>query len=237
MQLLSLSNEQTLFLTVDMINGWSETSFTSTPITLMTISSSGFPRGYALVTVFTNGISSQSQFVLAIPPPQLARAVSRKTHGSAGTFDIELLNGNSAPECRSSGGNHTLVFTFTNNVVSGNASITSGTGNVSGSPIFSGNTMTVSLTGVVDVQKITVTLSNVTDSFAQTLPDTAVSMNVLIGDASGNKIVNTSDVSFTKVESGQTVTAANFRTDVTANGVINAGDVSLVKSRSGNALP
>src|SRR5437773_12129196 len=45
--------------------GWSDTSFTSTPITLMTISSSGFPIGYALVTVFTNGIPSQSQFVLA----------------------------------------------------------------------------------------------------------------------------------------------------------------------------
>ena len=64
-QLLSLANEQTLFLPVDTMTGWSDTSFTSTPITLMTTSSSGFPIGYALVTVFTNGIPSQSQFVLA----------------------------------------------------------------------------------------------------------------------------------------------------------------------------
>src|SRR5206468_4661768 len=64
-QLLSLANEQTLFLPLDMIAGWSDTSFTSAPITLMTISSSGFPIGYALATVFTNGIPSQSQFVLA----------------------------------------------------------------------------------------------------------------------------------------------------------------------------
>ena len=64
-QLLSLVNEQTLFLPVDAMTGWSDTSFTSTPITLMTTSSSGFPIGYALVTVFTNGIPSQSQFVLA----------------------------------------------------------------------------------------------------------------------------------------------------------------------------
>jgi subtilisin-like proprotein convertase family protein len=52
-------------------HGWSDTSFTSTPITLMTVSSSGFPIGYALVTVFTNGIPSQSQFVVspaACPP-------------------------------------------------------------------------------------------------------------------------------------------------------------------------
>jgi Galactose oxidase, central domain/Kelch motif len=62
-QLLSLANEQTLFLLVDAMTGWSDTSFTSKPITLMTTSSSGFPIGYALVTVFTNGIPSQSQFV------------------------------------------------------------------------------------------------------------------------------------------------------------------------------
>jgi len=66
-QLLSLANEQTLFLPVDAMTGWSNNSFTSTPITLMTTSSSGFPIGYALVTVFTNGIPSQSQFVVAEP--------------------------------------------------------------------------------------------------------------------------------------------------------------------------
>ena len=64
-QLLSLANEQTLFLPVDAMTGWSDTSFTSTPITLMTTSSGGFPVGYALATVFTNGIPSDSQIVLA----------------------------------------------------------------------------------------------------------------------------------------------------------------------------
>jgi hypothetical protein len=73
-QLLSLTNEQMLFLFTDPTMGWSDTSFTSTPITLMTTSSSGFPIGYALVTVFTNGIPSQSQFVLgATPTPLLPR--------------------------------------------------------------------------------------------------------------------------------------------------------------------
>src|SRR4029077_3400353 len=61
--------EQTLFLPVDAMAGWSDTSFTSQPLTIMTESSSGFPVGYALVTVFTNGIPSQSQFVLAAPAP------------------------------------------------------------------------------------------------------------------------------------------------------------------------
>jgi len=171
-------------------------------------------------------------------PLQLMSAVSRKTHGAAGAFDVPLpLSGTPGLECRSSGGNHTLVFTFSNNVTAGSASVTAGTGSVSGSPSFSGNTMTVNLTGVTDVQQITVTLSGVTDSSAQILPNTSVSMNMLIGDTTGNKSVNASDVSQTKGQSGAAVTASNFRTDVTANGVLNASDVSLVKSRSGSALP
>jgi uncharacterized delta-60 repeat protein len=82
----------------------------------------------------------------------LTSAVSRKTHGSAGTFDVPLpLTGEPGVECRSSTGHHTLVFTFSTDVVSGSASVTSGIGNVSGNPIFADNTMTVNLTGVTDV--------------------------------------------------------------------------------------
>jgi hypothetical protein len=82
LQLLSLANEQTLTLPVDAMTGWSENSFTSTPVTLMTTTSSGFPIGYALVTVFTNGIPSQSKFVLAGPtlgarPPTLGNISTR----------------------------------------------------------------------------------------------------------------------------------------------------------------
>ncbi len=168
----------------------------------------------------------------------LTGAVSRKMHGAAGTFDIPLpLTAEPGLECRSSSGNHTLVFTFDNTMVSGNASVTGGTGSVSGSPTFSGNTMTVNLTGVADVQKITVTLTGVTDTTAQVLPDTAVSVNMLIGDTNGNKTVNAGDVAQTKGQSGAAVTGANFRTDVNANGSVNAGDTALVKGSAGHSLP
>ena len=171
-------------------------------------------------------------------PLQLTSAVSRKTHGGAGDFDIDLpLTGEPGVECRSSGGDHTFVITFSNTLVSGNASVTSGTGSVAGSPTFSGNTMTVNLTGVADVQKITVTLSNVTDSSAQVLPDTPVSVNMLIGDTNGNKTVNASDVAQTKGQSGLPVTAANFRTDVNAGGTIAASDIAQVKANAGNTVP
>ena len=168
----------------------------------------------------------------------LTGAVSRKTQGGAGTFDINLpLSGEPGVECRSGGGNYTEVFTFDNNVVSGSAAVTSGIGSVSGSPVFSGNTMTVNLIGVTDVQRITVTLTNVTDTFSQVLAPTAVSVNVLIGDVNGNKTVNATDVALVKSHVGQAVTGSNFREDVNADGSLSATDVALTKSHVGDGLP
>ncbi len=181
---------------------------------------------------------------------QLTSAVSRKIHGAAGTFDVDLpLTGAPGVECRDTGGNHTLVFTFTNTVVSGSAAVTSaGGGSVSGSPIFAGNTMTVNLTGVTNAQLITVRLSGVTGAqglgvtlsnmtVGARLDDVTITMGVLAGDTTGNGTVTASDVSQVKLQSGQAVTGVNFREDVVVNGSITASDVSAVKLNSGTALP
>jgi len=102
--------------------------------------------------------------------------------------------------------------------------------------VFSGNTMTVNLTGVANAQTLTVTLSGVTDEFSQVLPDAPVSVNMLIGDTSGNSVVNATDVAQTKGQVGQPVTSSNFRTDVNANGIINTSDVAIVKAHSGGSI-
>ena len=168
----------------------------------------------------------------------LTSAVSRKIHGTAGTFDISLpVVGEPGVEDRSTGGNYTMVFSFSSDVVSGSASVTAGTGSVSGSPVFAGNTMTVNLTGVTDVQKITITLTGVTSSTSQVLPDTSVSMNVLAGDATADKVVNSSDLRLTREQVGIPVTALNFREDVNVNGSISTADVRIVRSAQGHSLP
>ena len=168
---------------------------------------------------------------------QLTAAASRRTHGGAGTFDINMpITGPSGVECRS-GGDYTLVFTFNNTVLSGNAAVTGGTGTVSGSPTFSGRNMVVNVTGVTNVQILTVTLSNVTDVFNQVAANNSVNIGFLIGDTNGNRTVNAADVSQTKSRLGQAVDATNFRSDVNANGSINAGDTALVKQNSGTSLP
>ncbi len=194
--------------------------------------------GNFLVTYAGQNAVTLSGFLTGPLPLQLTGAFSRKMHGALGPFDLPLpLTTPVGVECRSSGGNHAIMFTFSNDVVSGSATLTAGVGSVSGIPTFVNNTMTVNLTGVADVQKITVSLSNVTDSFAQVLPSAAVSMNLLSGDTTGDKTVNSGDIAQTKAQSGASLTDANFRQDVTVDGGINSGDISLVKSRSGTGLP
>jgi hypothetical protein len=177
--------------------------------------------------------------VAANPPLQLTAAVSRKTHGAAGSYDVNLpLSTQPGIECRSGGGNgdHTLVFTFSRSVLSGSAAVTNGTGSVSGAPAFSGNTMTVPLTGVQNAQRLTVTLSNVTDSNSQVLPDTPVTIGFLLGDTTGNGSVTSTDISQTKAESGHAVNGSNFRTDVLVSGAISSSDVIATKSNTGTSV-
>ena len=72
-QLRAIDNSQVAFLPVDPTAGWSDTSFTSTPV-------NNFPPGPALVTVFTNGIPSDSKYVLVTNP---SRVQHRRQHRHA----------------------------------------------------------------------------------------------------------------------------------------------------------
>jgi hypothetical protein len=173
---------------------------------------------------------------------ELLSVVSTKTHGTAGTFDVNLpLTGSPGIECRSGGanGDHTIVFTFVNPLVSVGSASMSGTGMIDTSSINSSNPheYIVNLTGVANAQRITVTLAGVTDTtgaFTSSLP---VTMGVLIGDTTANGAVNSSDIAQTQSQSGQPVTSSNFREDVTVNGAIDSSDIALVQSKSGTALP
>ena len=140
-------------------------------------------------------------------------------------------------ECRNGGGNHTIVVSFNNPVVSGSASVDSGTGSISGSPSFAGNDMIVNLSGVADAQTLVLHLSNVTDASSQVLADTTVSPRFLIGDTNGDGLVNAGDALQTRNRAGQSTDSTNFRSDVNRDGFVNSGDTTIVRSRSGNFVP
>jgi len=177
--------------------------------------------------------------------PLVLRAVSRKAHGNAGTFDLDLpLSGTPGIECRSGGvtSDYTLLVTFLANVsVNGNpqAAVTSGIGTIGsggvrngGMVTTSGNVLTIPLTNVANAQTINVTLNNVNGSTNLTIP-----MSLLIGDVDGDGFVNSGDALQTRNRSGQATDTTNFRSDVNADGFVNSGDTVIVRARSGAFLP
>jgi hypothetical protein len=175
------------------------------------------------------------------PALQLTGAASRKTHGAT-PFDLPLpLSGAPGVECRigqgASSNDHTLVFTFSNPVVSGTASVTVGAGSLNGAPTFLNNTMTVNLTGVTNAQQIKVKLSTVTDAVGQVLADTEVTMNVLLGDVNGDGFVLSGDYTATRAKSGTAVDGTTFIYDVNVDGSILAADYTTVRQQSGTQIP
>jgi hypothetical protein len=167
-------------------------------------------------------------------------AVSRKTHGSAGDFDIDLpLAGNVGIEDRSGGanGNYRVVVTFPVPVTVSSIGVNSGPGGTASisSANVNGSVVTVFLTNVSNAQTLTVKLNGVNDGTNTT--NISVPMGVLQGDTTADRVVNSADIAQTKNQSGQTVTAFNFREDVTQDGNVNSADIALVKSKSGTGLP
>jgi hypothetical protein len=194
-------------------------------------------------TSYTNKLDYVGQLSDMLDP---ISAVSRFTHGGAGTFDINLsVFGTRSIECRYGGSNgiYTLIFTFGNPLASvGGVSATSTGGGPA--PMATGaidatdqHHYNVSLAHVPNAQYTTVTLTNVTDSNANLAANVQVTIGYLLGDTTGNGLVNSSDIAQTQSQSGQPVTAANCREDVTVNGEINSSDIGLVQSQSGTALP
>ena len=147
------------------------------------------------------------------------RVVSRKLHGSAGTFDIDLpLSGTPGVECRSGGetGDYQVVFSFMSPVVFDGATIKEGTGSVIGSSGSGTTSVSINLTGIASGQRLTVALLGA--SHGSSKSEFSVPMSVLVGDTSGNGVVNATDISKTKLESGQALNDQNFREDVNASG-------------------
>jgi len=209
-------------------------------------------RGATTLSLWTRG---KGAFVWPlplgpVPVPVPTSVVSRKTHGAAGTFDVDLRAAAPAGvEPRSGGatGDHTVVISFASPVSvigdgSAKAQVTSGSGQVGANGVADGNAVTVSgndiivsLTNVANAQRLTLSIFGVTEGSAS--GSIAVPMAVLLGDVTNNSSVTASDLGSVKSQSGQPVSAANFRNDIVVNGTINASDVGASKLASGNMIP
>jgi Subtilase family len=206
-------------------------------------------HGYSVLDGFgfINAEAATAANLTTLATPGVA---SRKTHGSAGDFDIQLpINGPAGIECRSGGANknYTLVFTFDRPVAnSGSATVTQGTATIAPAPAGSTNPsiganpnqIVVNLTAVADMQHLIVTLGNVQDTSGNTFPSVAARMDLLIGDVNSSGRTDNGDAIVVRNLSGTVPTNTNSaRADVNCSGRIDNGDAIVIRNNSGNALP
>ncbi len=167
-------------------------------------------------------------------PPGLLSAVSRKTQGAAGDFDIALpLTGTAGIESRS-GGPTKILLTFdrTLNIANTTLALSSGTGTMA----VAGAVVTITMSGANDAHTLVITLNDVRDLTSGASANFSLSVGVLLGDVNGNGHVNSNDYTIVGSNSGTPVTAANFRSDVNGNGLINSNDVTITGANSGHDL-
>jgi hypothetical protein len=170
-------------------------------------------------------------------PPSLAGAVSRKTHGSAGVFDLplSLVATNPTTEPRE-GPTHTIVFDFGKPITAATATVTEGTA-TAGTPTFSGNTVIVTLSGVANAKYITLALSNVTAADGGTGGSGSVRVGFLLGDVNQTRTVTVSDVAMTNTVLTRAVTSSNYLEDVNLSGTLTVADKALITGKLTTALP
>ncbi|MGI8819826.1 MAG: dockerin type I domain-containing protein [Chthoniobacterales bacterium] len=196
---------------------------------------------YMITFTATGDNNTSKSFVYSLNTalaPLPAGVVSRKTHGSAGTFDIPLpLTGTPGIEPRTgaTARDHQVVVAFPSSVTVGGFSVQSADGSATGAATVSNQTVTINLHNVSDRQTITIRLISVSDG--ATTGDLAIPMSLLLGDANGDGLVNASDALQTRNRSGAAVGSSTFRSDVNADGVINTGDALIVRNNSGGSLP
>ena len=170
-------------------------------------------------------------------PPTLTTVVSRKVHGSAGTFDLNLnLDplANPTVEPRS-GGPTQLIFTFNKNVAAADGTLSANeftlTNATYSSSSISASNLTLNLTSVPDQSKVMVVLNGISDLAGNALAGTnAVRIRALYGDINQSGTVTIGDMQAAKNNLGRTLTTTNFLCDVNLSGGITIGDMQAGKN-------
>jgi hypothetical protein len=170
-------------------------------------------------------------------------AVSRKTHGSAGTFDVDLpLTGQAGIECRTgpTTGNHKVIVTFSVPVTVQNVTVTPGAGGTAAIAPTNGfsvnNTqVTVNLTNVSNAQTLSINLIGVRSG--ANAGNVSVPMSVLLGDVNATGLVDGNDVAAVQSHTRQSANNTNFRNDVNTTGQIDGNDVAITQAHTRTSLP
>ncbi len=166
-------------------------------------------------------------------------AVSRKTHGSAGTFDV-AVHVPGAVEPRQAGPTKLIVI-FNQEVQAPGGPTTDdialSSGTVTGVAFYTHNgpQLTIDMTGAANQANLVVSYPGLTDGQGDPLAET-LCFGVLAGDATGDRRVNVLDLVQVRNVLNQVPTQSTFTRDVTADGAVNVLDLVAVRNVLNTAL-
>lgn len=167
-----------------------------------------------------------------IGPLTLTNAVSRKTHGSSGVYDLRLPFDKKviyAGESRM-GNILELLLKFDAPLSEDSVRIETAPGTIEGSPVINDDGVTVRIKNIPEASSFTLLLAD------QAGFSSILEISLLPGDVNGDCVVNLVDLSMIRANLFQPLTENNFRFDMNADGVINIVDLSETKTRLGKTL-
>jgi hypothetical protein len=188
------------------------------------------------VTTVTNGTYEV--------PPVLLVAASQKTHGSAGTFGLNLnLNpaANPTVEPRLRGPNQ-ILFSFNKGMRATDGTLDATEFTLTNATFVSASivssNLTLNLTNCVDQSKVTVVVNGISDLAGNPLVGTnAVRIRSLYGDCNLSGTVNAPDLQQVKNRLLQTANSTNYLSDLNCSGTVNAPDLQTVKNNLLHSAP
>ncbi|NLX23985.1 MAG: hypothetical protein GXY55_20220 [Phycisphaerae bacterium] len=190
------------------------------------------------------GGQSGVEFTITVQPadaPTIVSAVSRKTHGTAGAFDVDLLtppSGRSVSVENRAGGPTLVVVGFDVPIqgvggldVADVALASTGMAGTITDVAINETELSVQITGATSPARVELGFPGIAhaDSEAAVAEET-LCFGVLVGDANGDESVNIFDLVTVRNSLNMQVSASNFRSDANADGSINIFD--LVSTRN-----
>ncbi|HEY8666149.1 MAG TPA: Ig-like domain-containing protein, partial [Tepidisphaeraceae bacterium] len=176
--------------------------------------------------------------------PTLLSAASRKTHGSAGTFDLALNLGDATTatvEPRRNAAGDLLVFNFSESITGSAGTVSAmqfpATNAAFTAAATSAGVLTLTLNSATDASVVSVGLNGLFDVAGNALAGTTVVyLRVLDGDVNQTTSVSVSDLQGVKNHLLEDVTAGNFLFDVNVSGGISVSDLQEVKNHLLNGV-
>ncbi len=170
---------------------------------------------------------------------QLLRAFSRRVHGTAGAFEVDLVRP-LPPQTRSveprQGGPVDVLVDFSRPVFGVGGLdpsdviviASSGGGGITDLSIDD-RRLALTLSGIADRTAVRVAFPGIEDGAGNVVDDT-LCFNVLAGDVDGNSTANIFDLVRIRNELNSTVSPSSFRADVAPDGVVNVLDLVVTRN-------